>query len=68
MAIAYAGRAHDFFAENNFICDLCKQVVDLAAKGAERELDDLYVKFPKLEERIVYFMNKAELFDLSEPE
>ena len=68
VAIANAGRAHDFFAENNYICELCKQVVDLAAKGAESELDVLYSKFPKLEDRIVHFMNEAELFNLAEPE
>ena len=42
VAIANAGRVHEFFAENNYICELCKNVIDLAAKGDERELDSLY--------------------------
>ena len=67
-AVANAGRAHEFFAENNYICELCKQVIDLTATGKEAELDALYAKFPKLESRISYFMDKAELINLAEPE
>lgn len=68
VAIANAGRVHEFFAENNYICELCKTVMDLAAKGQESELDSLYAKFPKLEERIVFFMDHADLINLAEPE
>ena len=68
LAIANAGRVHEFFAENNYICELCKNVVELAAEGKDAELDALYEQFPKLQERINYFADRAELVNMSEPE
>ena len=31
--LAQAGKIHPFFAENNFICELCQNVIELANKG-----------------------------------
>mmetsp|Transcript_28792 Transcript_28792/g.38397 ORF Transcript_28792/g.38397 Transcript_28792/m.38397 type:complete len:409 (+) Transcript_28792:21-1247(+) len=67
-AAASAGRVHDFFAENNYICELCKTAVDYASKGRDIELDRLYEQFPKLQDRINFFANQAELVNLTKPE
>ena len=32
-AIVSAGRVHEFFAKNNYICELCKKVVELFSNG-----------------------------------
>ena len=66
-AISNAARVHEFFAENNFICELCKTVVDHASKGNDAELDAIYEQFPKLQERVNFFADKAELVNLAEP-
>ena len=66
-AFTNAGKVHDFFAESNYICELCKSTVDLAAKGEHAKIEALYQQFPKLEERINYFMDHEELVILSDP-
>ncbi len=66
-AISNAARVHEFFAENNFICELCKTVVDHAANGNDAELDAIYEQFPKLQERVNFFADRAELVNLAEP-
>lgn len=68
VAVVSAERAHDFFAENNYICELCKSVVDLAAKGDDQKMDMLYEQFPKLQERINYFAMHPEIVNLDQPE
>ena len=65
---AFAGKVHDFFAENNYICELCKTAIDYAAKGRDVELDRMYEQFPKLQEKINEWADKAELIDLAQPE
>lgn len=67
-ALAQGKRVHEFFAENNYICELCKNVVEYAAKGMDDELDKLYEQFPKLQERINYYARHPELVNLSEPQ
>ena len=67
-AVSNAGKVHDFFAENNFICELCKSVVELAAKGDDRKMDMLYDQFPKLQERINYWASNPEVLNLDQPE
>ena len=37
-AVANAARVHEFFAEKNYICELCKQAVGYAAKGRDIDL------------------------------
>ena len=49
-AAANATRVHDFFAENNYICELCKSVVELANNDDQHGLDQVYAQFPKLQE------------------
>ena len=67
-ATATAGKVHEFFAENNYICELCKSVVELASNDENEKLYALYEQFPKLQERINFFANQADLVNLSEPE
>ena len=67
-AVANAGRVHEFFAENNYICQLCKTVVEMAGQGVDEKLDQLYEQFPKLQERINYWADHPEVLDLSDPE
>ena len=67
-AVANAGRVHPFFAENNYICELCKSVVDLAGKGEADKLEKLFEQFPKLQERINYWEDNPEVVDFAEPE
>ena len=38
-AFANARRSHNFYAESNFICELCHNVVEYAAAGKDEELD-----------------------------
>lgn len=65
ITIANASRVHEFFAENNYICELCKRVVELSSNGNKTEVDAVYTKFPKLFERINVFANQVELMNLS---
>lgn len=64
-AIATAGKVHDFFAESNFICELCQDVVHHAAKGADEELDKIYAQFPKLQELVNKWADQQELINLA---
>ena len=66
--VSSAKRAHEFFAENNYICELCKTVVTHAAKGEDEEMDALYEQFPKLQDRINYFASHPEVVNLDQPE
>ena len=68
VAAVSAERAHEFFAENNYICELCKNVVELARDGKDSDLDALYEQFPKLQDRVNWYADKPELVNLSEPE
>ena len=49
IAFANAGKVHDFFAENNFICSICEIAVEHAATGRDMELDQLYALFPAIQ-------------------
>lgn len=52
LTYASAGRVHEFFAENNYICNLCEIAVGHAVNGREDELDQIYSLFPELSLRI----------------
>ena len=42
-AAAQAARVHEFFAENNYICGLCKTAVELGNSEDIDALGELYV-------------------------
>ena len=67
-AVANAGRVHEYFAENNYICQLCKTVVEMAGQGVDEKLDQLYEQFPKLQDRINSFASHPEIVNLDQPE
>jgi hypothetical protein len=66
VAFAQAAKVHDFFAENNFICGMCKEVITHARDNNDSVVDSIYKLLPKLEERI----NASNEFsvDLDQPE
>jgi len=39
LAFVNAGKVHEFFAEQNFICSVCEMAVEHAAAGRDMELD-----------------------------
>jgi len=67
-AFANAGKVHDFFAETNLICNLCKDVMGHAMDNNDDAIDEIYQLFPKLQERINAFQGSNELIDFSQPE
>lgn len=67
-AFANAGRVHEFFAETNLICNLCKDVMNHANNGNDSAIDDIYKLFPKLQERINAFKGSNELINFAEAE
>ena len=67
-AVANAARPHEFFAENNLICELCKKAVEHSAKGRNLQLEALFEHFPKLEQRFNEFAGDLEKINLTEPE
>jgi len=46
VAVTQASNVHDFFAESNYICELCQTAVKMDAQGADAALDKLYEIFP----------------------
>ena len=54
-AIAASSKVHSFMAENNYICELCKTVVDYGKNNQDDEMDLIYEQFPGLLERINKF-------------
>jgi len=67
-AVANAGKVHEFFAESNFICELCKSSIEYVAKGHHGKLYELYDQFPKLKELQDEFGDRQDLINLSRPE
>jgi len=67
-AFANAGRVHDFFAETNLICHLCKEVMTHANNSNDAAIDEIYTLFPKLQERINAFQGANELIDFAQAE
>ena len=67
LAVANAGKVHEFFAESNFICGICQEAVKTAANGTFEELDALYEVFPELHARINAHYGQKELVNLNAP-
>ena len=66
-AAAQAARVHEFFAENNYICGLCKSAVEMGTRDEIDALGELYDQFPALQTRINYWAQNPEVIDLSSP-
>lgn len=67
IAFANAGVVHEFFAETNLICNLCKEVIEHSANSNDTAIDEIYALFPKLQARIEAFSGSNDLIDLSQP-
>jgi len=67
VAVAFAGKVHPFFAENNFICEICQNAIRLAANEKYEEIDALYKLFPALEEKIMAYSDRTEVVNLLYP-
>ena len=59
-AVASAKKAHKFFAENNYICELCQTVVNYAKNDQVDEMFQIYDQFPALLERVNKYGDQAE--------
>ena len=66
IASAYASKVHPFFAESNFMCEMCQDTVVYASKGMTEEIESLYKLFPVLEEKISAFSGHEELINLAD--
>jgi len=51
-AVATANNVHDFFAERNYICELCKDAITYTATNKDEALDAMWEQFPALKKRI----------------
>ena len=67
LAFASAGKVHEFFAEQNYICSICEIAVEHAANGRDMELDQLYALFPALQARINNAKTDASKINLDNP-
>ena len=41
-AAASATKVHDFFAERNYICELCKDAINFTATNKDEALDSMF--------------------------
>jgi len=55
IAAVNAKKVHPFMAENNYMCELCQQIVDYAKVGDDEGMDNIYYKFPHLLDQINKF-------------
>ena len=68
-AVTSARRAHEFNAENHFICEVCKDAVNFKAQYDVDGLANLYQQFPKLQERFHFYGESSpEIFNSASPE
>jgi len=51
-AAASASTVHDFFAERNYICELCKDAITFTATNKDDQLENMFDQFPALKQRI----------------
>jgi len=63
-----ARKVHEFFAENNYKCELCQQIVEYAKEGKDDEMDMIYRQFPSLLDQInSFYPRRDEIVDYSDP-
>jgi len=67
-ALTSAGRVHEFFAENNYICEVCKMAVEFANENDDAALNALYAQHPELQARINSFYGHQEILDMNDAE
>jgi cathepsin B len=67
VAFANAGKVHEFFAETNLICSLCKDYMGHLSAGRTEEINDMFTLFPALKRRVLS-MTTDNNVDFSQPE
>ena len=67
-ALTSAGKVHEFFAESNYICEVCKMAVEFANNGNADKLDQLYKIHPTLQTRINAKYGSPEIINFSKPQ
>lgn len=68
-ATAASTKVHSYFAENNYICELCTQVVQYAKEGKDDKMDEIYEQFPELLNKInTFFPQRDEIVNYSDPQ
>ena len=67
-ALTNAGKVHEFFAESNYICEMCKMAVEFANDGNTEKLEQLYTIHPALQTRINSKYGAPEIINFSRPQ
>ena len=67
LAALANAKPHEFFAESNYICEMCQKAVEFANTGDNDSLDKLYKVLPALHERVNAQHGKPELINLHRP-
>ena len=65
---ANAGSVHEFFAETNLICSLCKNVLKYPQLNNNVEIDGIFAQYPKLAQRIKAYLNSNHCNDITSAE
>jgi len=66
--VGLATKAHHYFAENNYICELCTQVITYSKAGKDEKIDEIYDMFPALSKKInAFYGQRDEIVDLDDP-
>jgi len=68
VALTNAGKVHEFFAESNYICEMCKMAVEFANSGNTEKLEQLYEIHPALQTRINSKYGSPEIINFSKPQ
>ena len=68
VGAATSTKVHHFFAENNYICELCTKVVEYTAENKQEKVDEIYEMFPELMNQInSHYADREEIVNLADP-
>ena len=69
VSVANAKKVHDYFAENNYMCELCNKVVEYARDGNDDGMEAIYKQFPGLLDRInKFYPERDEIVNYNDPQ
>lgn len=67
LAALANAKVHDFFAESNYICEMCKTAVEYANENKYDKLDQLFTVHPALQTKINAKHGSPELINVRRP-
>ena len=68
IAAVNAKKVHEFFAENNYMCELCQKIVEYAKNNDDEGMYEIYNQFPHLLTKInSYYPQREEIVDYNDP-